>query len=324
MTAHGDPPLVTIGLSTFERADDYLPEALQSALAQAYPKLEVIACDNASRDGTAEYLAGVEDSRLRVVRHDRNIGPNANFNACLERASGRYFLLLHDDDVLHPTFIARAVAALDGREPGVLLSGAQVIDAQGRVLSRRPAPAENGGGADLLRAWFERRIALYLCSTLFHTERLRAAGGFASPANLLQDVRATTLLAARHGFVSVPGLGGAFRRHGANRGGAAEARAWRDDALDLLDVVRRELPDHAAELEALGRPYLAQKCYRYVEGAGSWRERWQAYRDIDRAFGGAYAPWRFVAHRARLHARKRLGAWWRAARGAARAPLART
>ena len=106
-------PLVTIGMPTYNRRHGYFPQALQSALAQDYPNLEVVVCDNASTDGTQEYMEAMTDPRLRYVRHAENIGANANFNSCLENADGHFFLMLHDDDLLDPTFVSRCV----GRPP---------------------------------------------------------------------------------------------------------------------------------------------------------------------------------------------------------------
>ncbi len=53
------------------------------------------------------------DERVRYVRHEENIGPNNNFNACLKLARGTYFLLLHDDDRLDPDFAAYCMDALE-------------------------------------------------------------------------------------------------------------------------------------------------------------------------------------------------------------------
>ncbi len=43
-------PLVTIGIPTYNRADGYLQETLESALAQGYRHMEIIVSDNCSTD----------------------------------------------------------------------------------------------------------------------------------------------------------------------------------------------------------------------------------------------------------------------------------
>lgn len=291
-------PLVTIGIATFNRLERTLPAALASALAQTYPNLEVVVCDNASEDGTDAFMAAQSDPRLRYHRHQRNIGANANFNACLERARGTWFLLLPDDDLLEPDFVERAMTALGDASAGVLLGGMQVIDGSGEVTDRVRAPEAELGPAGLFLAWFARRTSFYLMSTLFHGETLRAAGGFASPEGLLQDVVAIARTAARRGYVPVPGVAGSFRRHEGNRGTANHAVRWTRDADHLLDVLRQEMPHDAKRLLAAGSPYLTAKCYRYVAAVPSLPERWRLYREIHRRLGRTYSPWFYLARRA--------------------------
>ena len=309
-------PLVSIGISTFNRVESTFPEALDSALAQTYPRLEVVVCDNASEDGTQAYMAERHDPRIRYHRHPVNIGANANFNACLDLATGAYFLLLHDDDLLDPGFVARAVAAIGDRRPGVALAGVRIIDGEGGVNSEVASPPDGLGGAGLFAAWFERRLSFYFCSTLFHTESLRALGGFSTPEGLFQDVVAIARLASRAGYVGVPGAGGSFRRHDANRGGASHAMRWVRDSEHLLAVLRDEFPQEAERLVGLGNGYLAAKCYRYVASVRSPIERVRLYREIDRRFEHAYAPHAYLVHHHRRRLRATAGQWLRWMRSA--------
>lgn len=299
-----DEPLVTVGIPTYNRVERTFPEALASALAQTYPRLEVVVADNASEDGTEAFIAQQQDARLRYHRHPTNIGANANFNACLDLARGRFFLLLPDDDRLAPDFITRAVEATHGSDPGVALGGIELIDGSGQVRYRVSAPAPDRGASGLFFEWFGRRTSFYLVSTMFHTERLREAGGFESPERLFQDVVAIARLSSRHGYVSVPGYAGTFRRHEFNQGGAAGALRWARDCEYLLDVISQEMLVDAARLRSAGAPYFAEKCYRYVPGVPSLVEQLRLYREIDRRFGNAYSPWVFASelHRKRLRA----------------------
>lgn len=285
--------MVTIGICTFNRLNATLPEALASALAQTSPDVEVLVCDNASEDGTDAFMATQDDPRLRYHRHPENIGANANFNSALAMARGRYFLMLSDDDLVDPDLVACVAEALAGEETGVLLTGSRVIDGAGTVVAQTPAPPTGLRSAELFDAWFAKEISFYLCTTLFHTDRLRAAGGFSSPENLLQDVVAIATMAARHGYRSVPGIGGSFRRHAGNRGTAIHTLRWLTDSEYLLGVLRTTFPDDAGRLSTAGAPYLARKCYRYVAANPSWRERRALYRTIYRRLGGSYVPWRF-------------------------------
>ena len=104
-------PLVSIIIPTYNRAA-LLKEAIDSALAQTYRNLEVVVADNASTDDTQAVCTGyANDPRVRYFKNSANIGMVGNWRkALLEHATGEWFLLLSDDDLLlAPGYIAEAV-----------------------------------------------------------------------------------------------------------------------------------------------------------------------------------------------------------------------
>ena len=58
-------PLVTIAIPTYNRADAYLGEAIQSAINQTYPNLEIIISDNCSSDYTGLLVESFKDPRIQ-------------------------------------------------------------------------------------------------------------------------------------------------------------------------------------------------------------------------------------------------------------------
>ena len=77
----------------------------------------VLVVDNASSDGTAEWLAGLEAPRLSVLRHERNLGGAGGFEAGMREAVARLapdWLLLTDEDG-RPA--PDALAAFHARDP---------------------------------------------------------------------------------------------------------------------------------------------------------------------------------------------------------------
>ena len=130
------PPKVSIGLPVYN-GEPYLRGALESLLAQDYPSLEFIISDNASTDGTFDLCCefAERDARLRLYRNDTNIGSAANFNRVFELADGPYFTWAAHDDLMHPTYIAKCVRALEDN-PGVVLCGCDInfIDETGAAL----------------------------------------------------------------------------------------------------------------------------------------------------------------------------------------------
>ena len=102
---------VTVCIPTYNRAA-LVASAIDSVLGQTFQDYMLLVMDNASDDDTEAVVRAVDDPRLRYVRHPRNIGPGANFNACLAAAESECVLLLCDDDVLDPQFLDTAVPAL--------------------------------------------------------------------------------------------------------------------------------------------------------------------------------------------------------------------
>jgi len=106
------PPKVSICVPTYNRAA-ILPYAVNSVLAQTYPDFELLICDDASPDNTAEVVAQWSDSRIRYIRHPQNIKRSRNMRSGYEAAKGEYFVKFDDDDALTPSFLEKTVAVLE-------------------------------------------------------------------------------------------------------------------------------------------------------------------------------------------------------------------
>lgn len=121
-------PLVSIGLPVYN-GERYIREAIDSLLAQDYPRFELWISDNASTDGTAlicrDYAA--RDPRIRLVRNARNIGAIENFRAVFARATGEYFMWAAADDRWSSNCVSSLVAALEAA-PTALLAASRSQD----------------------------------------------------------------------------------------------------------------------------------------------------------------------------------------------------
>jgi len=110
----------------------YLPEAVESALAQTYPHTEVVVVDDGSTDHSRALLAGYGD-RIRLVLQE-NRGQASAFNTGFAASRGEVVLFLDADDRLLPTAVETAVRHLE--DPGVVKVHWSLctIDAEGRPL----------------------------------------------------------------------------------------------------------------------------------------------------------------------------------------------
>jgi GT2 family glycosyltransferase/glycosyltransferase involved in cell wall biosynthesis len=90
-----------------------------------WPNREVIVVDNASPDGTPEFLreAGRQDPGLRVIFNDRNLGFAAANNIGIRAATGEFFVLLNNDTVVSRGWLSALVRHLRA-DPAIGLLGA--------------------------------------------------------------------------------------------------------------------------------------------------------------------------------------------------------
>lgn len=106
-------PTVSVIVPTLNSAS-YIRSAIDSALAQTHPVLEVIVVDGGSKDGTRELVAGYgEPVRLVDQVKSGRRGIAAGRNLGIEAASGEWVAFLDADDWWDPGKTAEQLAALN-------------------------------------------------------------------------------------------------------------------------------------------------------------------------------------------------------------------
>jgi glycosyltransferase involved in cell wall biosynthesis len=255
-------PLASVVIPTFNRAASYLPEALASARAQTYENLEIFVSDNASQDGTGEMIANLGDPRIRYHRHPSNIGSTPNMNFCVQQARGEYLLLLPDDDLIAPDFVDACMKGAATRpEVGLIRTGTRVVDGQGRTLREIPNTARGVSFDEYVVAWIDGKVSPYQCSTMFRTALLKEHG-LRSRHCLFDDVIAHFDIAARHGALDVEDVKASFRQHGGELTAKTDIRAWCEESLDLIELMRELSPKNADFIATRGLAALALANYR--------------------------------------------------------------
>jgi glycosyltransferase involved in cell wall biosynthesis len=129
--------LVSVIIPTYNRAER-LSEAIRSALAQTYTKLEAIVIDDGSTDDTAEVVGRVmrKDPRVRYI-HQRNRGVAAARNFGISHLRGEYVAFLDSDDVWEPWKLELQVACIKQHRIGMVWTDMTAVDPCGQVIYPR-------------------------------------------------------------------------------------------------------------------------------------------------------------------------------------------
>lgn len=136
--AETSAPTISVCIPTY-RGLPYLAEAIESVLAQYWTDFELLVIDDHSLDQTAAVVQAYADPRIRFLQNLANLGPQGNWNRCLQEARGRYIKLLPQDDTIAPDCLAQQLAVLERdttHQIALVFCTRNIIDAHAMTLLR--------------------------------------------------------------------------------------------------------------------------------------------------------------------------------------------
>ncbi len=196
-------PLVSVYIPTRNRSA-LLRRAVDSVLAQTYPQIEVLICDEASTDDTAEVVADYArryPGKFTYLRNDTPQGACRARNRCIDEAVGTYITGLDDDDVFHPQRIQCLVDIYSRHSPSFACSRFRYFqtDAQMASLYERRYNEVELARVDTLTLPAMLYANLAGNQVLTELSRMRALGGFDESMPSWQDYDMWIRLADRYG-----------------------------------------------------------------------------------------------------------------------------
>ena len=98
-------PLVSVIVPVYN-VERYLDECLNSIRQQTYENLEIIVVEDCSTDNSLNTLIKhLEDSRVKLIQHEKNSGLSAARNTGIDAAKGDYIMFVDSDDHIHNNLI---------------------------------------------------------------------------------------------------------------------------------------------------------------------------------------------------------------------------
>lgn len=174
-------PLVSVCIPAYNNAA-YIKETIDSILKQTYTNLELIICDDKSKDNTVEVIESIEDERIKLYKNEKNLGMSGNWNNCLSKCTGEFIKLICADDMLAEDCLEKEVQALMDHPTAVLAeSDTRLLDLDGKPKGFYKRYKTHGleNGKKIARAGFF--VKDYFGAPLANTFRrsiLEKAGGF--------------------------------------------------------------------------------------------------------------------------------------------------
>ena len=107
-------PLVSVCIPTYN-GTQFITEAMDCAIGQTYPNLEIIVSDVDSTDNTLQIIESYKSkTSIPIFIHNHKPkGIGANWNNCIKKAKGVYIKFLFHDDVLKPDCVQEMVKVLE-------------------------------------------------------------------------------------------------------------------------------------------------------------------------------------------------------------------
>ncbi len=199
-------PRLTISIPTYNRparltralgsVTSATPEALQG-------DTEVIVSDNSTDERSELVYKELTADWRGPTTYRRNTdapGMVGNFNRCIELASGRFVVILHDDDYLLPSAVADLHAAVArAGDQKALLFGVRVVDDRGRTLRSQTHRPHDLPAAAAVRRVLRHSSFVRFPAIAVRRDAYTDLGGFDESFGGQTDVDMWTRLFSRHG-----------------------------------------------------------------------------------------------------------------------------
>ncbi|BAK72697.1 glycosyltransferase family 2 protein [Arcobacter sp. L] len=112
------------------KSERFISQTIESVLAQTYQNWEMIIVDDVSPDNSNEIIEEYckKDSRIKVIKLEKNSGPAIARNRAIEEAKGRYIAFLDADDIWYKNKLEKQIKFMNERSLALTYSSYDLMD----------------------------------------------------------------------------------------------------------------------------------------------------------------------------------------------------
>ena len=265
-------PLVSIVIPSYNHAR-YLAAAIDSILAQDYPRIELIVIDDGSTDDSPEVL-----KRYGARFHwelQANRGQVATMNRAWHMSRGEVLGYLSADDLLLPGAVSAAVSCLR-QNPDAVLSYCDfnLIDPDSRVVRRVRTPEFD----------YRKMVTDMICppgpGAFFRRSAFESAGGWHTGFKQNLDYEYWLRLGLHGRFARIPEVLAAYRVHAGSQSFASTSQIQPDETVQIIEayfaspLVPQDLRDAKAQALSMAHLNAARLHFRmgnFAQGLAAMR-----------------------------------------------------
>ena len=262
-------PQVSIVIPVYNGAD-YMSQAIESALAQTYPHIEILVVnDGSGDDGATERIARSYGNKIRYFSKE-NGGVASALNFGISKMTGEYFSWLSHDDLYCPEKVGAQIQVLSGmnNKRTILYSDYAVFPEDPAAATEVKLPVVP---AEHFRFFITVRNILHGCTLLVPRKAFEECGLFDETLRTTQDYDLWFRMAEKYAFVHIPLVlvrarqhagQGTVRMHGIAQTEINDLMAKFVDQLEEREIVSATHSSTSLSYAAIYKSMLLRGFYR--------------------------------------------------------------
>ena len=145
-------PTVSVVMPAYN-AERFVEQAILSVRNQSVTDWDLLVLDDGSTDRTVQIVQrlAAEDSRIRIILNEKNIGVARTRNRGFDLCQGQYVALLDSDDIWHPQKLEKQLALAEEKNADLVYCTYAIVDGQGQKVRLDYVVPETVSLQDLLR-----------------------------------------------------------------------------------------------------------------------------------------------------------------------------